>query len=84
MANIPASTSEIKERIKIEDTLETLTDFGQTTYSGTSLPVGYSIHHHNFTVYALDTAILAVDEQMPPTEVKQLVKSHALAQNTII
>ena len=83
VVNIPATVSEVKAGGKIAGALETITDFGQNAYGGACPPVGHGIHHYNFTVYALDTASLAVDEQTPPTEVEQLVKSHALAQSTI-
>ncbi len=83
VVNIPADISEIAADAKINNALETITDFKQNAYGGACPPVGHGIHHYNFSVYALDCEKLDVAPNTSPVEVEKLVQQHALAQATL-
>lgn len=83
VVNIPVSATSIKQRGKIENSLETITDFDTAGFGGACPPVGHGIHHYNFTIYALDTEKLDVTKDTKPKEVEKLVLSHAIAKSTI-
>ncbi|MBR3605545.1 MAG: YbhB/YbcL family Raf kinase inhibitor-like protein [Candidatus Gastranaerophilales bacterium] len=83
VVNIPIKTREIAQGGKIENSLETITDFKTTGYGGACPPIGHGIHHYHFTIYALDVEKLNVKANDNPVEVEKLVLKHTLAKSTI-
>ena len=83
VVNIPTNVKSIKQGEKIQDSLETITDFKTTGYGGACPPVGHGIHHYNFTIYALNVEKLDVKENDNPVEVEKKVIEHSLAKSTI-
>ena len=83
VVNIPAKVKSISQGEKIENTLETMTDFKTTGFGGACPPIGHGIHHYNFTIYALNVEKLDVKKEDAPIEVEKKIKDHALAKSTI-
>lgn len=54
--------------------------FGHPGWDGPCPPEGDAPHHYQFTVYALDTAALALTAETSPEEAKAAIKQHALGK----
>lgn len=83
VVNIDKNIDSIKKAGKIENALETVTDFEKSGYGGACPPVGHGIHHYNFTIYALDVEKIDVVETTKPLDVEKEVLKHAIAKSTI-
>ncbi len=83
VVNIDKNTTSIDMGGKIENSLETVTDFKTTGFGGACPPIGHGIHHYNFTIYALDVEKLNVDKNDSPVEVEKEVLKHTISKDTI-
>ena len=83
VVNIPNNITSVKKGEKIKESLETVTDFGNSGYGGACPPVGHGVHRYNFTIYALDVENLNVLKTSKPTEVEAEVLKHTIAKSTI-
>lgn len=83
VVNIPSSTRNISQGEKIQNAVETITDFKTIGYGGACPPIGHGIHHYNFTIYALDVEKLDVDKNDEPVRVEAEVLKHTLAKSTL-
>lgn len=81
--NIPKNTNSFEEGQKIDNSIQTLTDFETKGYGGACPPKGHGIHHYNFTIYALDVEKLNVKEDIKPKEMEEEILSHSIAKSTI-
>ncbi len=78
--NIPAGVSEIPEGGPLpESAVEVRNDFGRKHYGGPCPPSG--IHRYFFTVYALDTDKLNIDNK---DEFLQEVEKHSISKSWIM
>lgn len=84
VVNIPSNINSIKKGGKIDNSLETITDFNSSGYNGACPPKNHGIHHYNFTIYALDIETIDVDKNTKPIEVEAKIKSHAIAKAAIV
>jgi Raf kinase inhibitor-like YbhB/YbcL family protein len=55
------------------------TDWGESRWGGMAPPPGDEPHHYQFTVYALDTESLGVDETTTYAKFRFLIRGHVLA-----
>jgi Raf kinase inhibitor-like YbhB/YbcL family protein len=80
--NIPRATTNVKEGVKTlpAGTVTGTNSFGQQNYQGPCPPPG-SIHHYNFTVYALDTK-LSLAAGADANQVKTALENHVLGAAT--
>jgi Raf kinase inhibitor-like YbhB/YbcL family protein len=58
-------------------------DWGESRYGGMAPPAGDSPHRYHFTVYALDTASLGVDETTTYAKFRFLIRGHVLAEGVL-
>jgi hypothetical protein len=58
-------------------------DWGESAYGGMAPPAGDDPHHYVFSVYALDTDSLGVDETTTYAKFRFLIRSHVLASGTL-
>jgi len=58
-------------------------DWGESAYGGMAPPAGDSPHHYAFSVYALDTDSLGVDETTTYAKFRFLIRGHVLASGTL-
>jgi hypothetical protein len=58
-------------------------DWGESRYGGMAPPAGDSPHRYIFTVYALDTASLGVDETTTYAKFRFLIRGHVLAEGVL-
>ena len=58
-------------------------DWGESTYGGMAPPPGDEPHHYQFSVYALDTESLGVDETTTYAKFRFLIRGHVLASGTL-
>ena len=63
--------------------VQSRTDFGNVGYGGPCPPKGHGTHHYHFTLYALDTEKLPLDENALPVEVDSMIKRHMLSSSRI-
>lgn len=61
-----------------EKAIELMTDFNQTSYGGPCPPSKDSPHRYVFTVYALKTEQLRVDDETPAQEIKDRLEKESL------
>ncbi len=62
--------------------MELVNDYGYRGYGGPNPPHGET-HRYIFTVWALDIALLPVDDELKPAEVEKLLTAHALDRATL-
>jgi Raf kinase inhibitor-like YbhB/YbcL family protein len=89
--NIPAGVNELKANAgRIEKNLapagsiQSITDFGKPGFGGACPPQGDKAHRYIFTIYALSTAKLDLDEKASPAMVGFVLNSHAIAKASLI
>jgi len=58
-------------------------DWGESAYGGMAPPAGDVPHHYLFSVYALDTESLGVDETTTYAKFRFLIRGHVLASGTL-
>ena len=58
-------------------------DWGESRYGGMAPPAGDEPHRYQFTVYALDTDSLGVDETTTYAKFRFLIRGHVLASGTL-
>ena len=90
MYGIPASTTELPEKVAKTDTVAALngvkqgvTDFGRVGYGGPCPPRGHGVHHYHFRLYALD-AESNLAPRVTRRQLEAAMKGHILAQAELI
>lgn len=79
--DIPSITHHIGEReILPPGAFALKNSFGHARWDGPCPPAGDSAHDYQFTVYALDTAALALSRETSPQEAKDAIKRHSLGK----
>lgn len=63
-----------------EGSVQGRTDFGSTGYGGPCPPVGHGTHHYTFTVYALKTDKLDLDENASAALVGYMINANKLGK----
>ncbi len=58
-------------------------DWGESAYGGMAPPAGDDPHRYQFSVYALDTDSLGVDETTTYAKFRFLIRGHVLASGTL-
>jgi Raf kinase inhibitor-like YbhB/YbcL family protein len=58
-------------------------DWGESRWGGMAPPPGDDPHHYQFTVYALDTESLGVDQTTTYAKFRFLIRGHVLASGTL-
>ena len=88
--NIPSNINELKSDAgRIEKKLapigsvQSITDFGKPGFGGACPPKGDKAHRYIFTVYALDTSRLNLDENSSPAMVGFFLNQHTIAKASI-
>jgi hypothetical protein len=88
--NLPADTAGLKRgagnptsSLMPSGAVQSRTDFGQTGYGGPCPPVGDKPHHYIFTVYALKTDKLSLDENSPAAMVGYFLHQNMLGKATL-
>jgi hypothetical protein len=89
--NIPASIHELKaDTGRIEkhlapvSSIQSITDFGRPGFGGACPPQGDKAHRYIFTVHALNTAKLDLDEKTSPAMVGFMLNNHTIAKASLI
>ncbi|WP_235297387.1 YbhB/YbcL family Raf kinase inhibitor-like protein [Portibacter marinus] len=85
VANIPASTTEFKSGISEfpDACVHGLNDYGSTEYGGACPPPGDPAHAYQFTVYALSTERLEIENGTQPAMIMFMANEHILGRATI-
>lgn len=81
--DIPAATAALDGAHLPPGAREGRNDFGQPGYGGACPPVGSGPHRYQFTVWAMDSAVLPRDGGDDDKRVGAYVESHALAHATL-
>lgn len=82
---IPPSRTSLDEGAGTEEGEWTdgFTDWGESAYGGMAPPAGDPPHHYQFTVYALDSDDLGLDERTTYAKFRFLTGGHVLAVGTL-
>lgn len=85
VANIPANVTEFEAGISNypDGCVHGLNDYGNTGYDGACPPPGDPAHAYHFTIYALDTEKLEVEDGTQPAMIMFMANAHILAKATI-
>jgi len=73
-----------KSKIAPKGAIQSVTDYKSNGFGGACPPVGHGAHQYIFTVYALDTDKIALDESANPALVGYMINSHTLAKSSLI
>jgi len=89
IVNIPAKTSTINTNASAQKslpkgTVETMTDYGSSSFGGACPPEGDSAHRYMFTIYALDTEKLDVNAKSDSALVGYMINSHTIEKASIV
>ncbi|NTW78245.1 MAG: YbhB/YbcL family Raf kinase inhibitor-like protein [Syntrophaceae bacterium] len=89
--NIPAGVSELKanagqieKKLAPAGSIQSITDFGKPGFGGACPPQGDKAHRYVFTVYALSTEKLDLDEKTPPAMVGYFLNNYTIARASLI
>lgn len=89
--NIPATVTGLKtdagnieKKLAPEGCIQGMTDFGKPGFGGACPPQGDKPHRYIFTVYALSTPKLDVDEKASPAMVGFLLNNYVIAKASLI
>jgi Raf kinase inhibitor-like YbhB/YbcL family protein len=89
--NIPSDINELKadagnpqKDLAPKGSIQSVTDFGKPGFGGACPPQGDKPHRYIFTVYALNTAKLDLDEKASPAMVGFFLNQHAIAKASLI
>ena len=85
ICNISSELNELKAGVNSDSNLGTqaLNDYGTVGYGGACPPPGDPYHAYHFTIYALDTEKIKVENGVMPAMVIFLANAHILAKATI-
>ena len=89
--NIPAGVTEliadagrVEKNLAPAGSIQSLTDFGKPGFGGACPPQGDKAHRYIFTVYALNTAKLDLNEKTSPAMVGFVLNSSTIAKASLI
>jgi Raf kinase inhibitor-like YbhB/YbcL family protein len=89
--NIPVNKNELKadagnpeKKLAPAGSIQSITDYGAPGFGGACPPEGDKAHRYVFTVYALKTAKLDVNEKSSPAMVGFYLNNNAIAKASII
>ncbi len=89
--NIPANINELKadagnpeKKLAPAGSIQSITDYGAPGFGGACPPEGDKAHRYVFTVYALKTAKLDVNEKSSPAMVGFYLNNNTIAKASII
>jgi len=89
--NIPANVNELKadagrpeKKLAPAGSIQSITDYGSPGFGGACPPEGDKAHRYVFTVYALKTAKLDLDEKTSPAMVGFYLNNNVIAKASII
>jgi Raf kinase inhibitor-like YbhB/YbcL family protein len=89
--NIPVSVNELKsdagrpeKKLAPAGSVQSITDYGTPGFGGACPPEGDKAHRYIFTVYALKTAKLDLDEKASPAMVGFYLNNNVLARATLV
>ena len=85
--NIPPATRDLPQAVPAQEMLpngsrQGVNDFGNMGYAG-PCPPGRSAHHYEFTIYAVDMA-LVLPARATPRQVLKAIKGHVLAVGQLV
>ena len=88
--NIPGNINELKsdagrieKNLAPKGSVQSITDFGKPGFGGACPPKGDKAHRYIFTVYALDTSSLNLDEKSSPAMVGFFLNQHTIAKASL-
>ncbi len=91
MFNIPANVTELKadagrieSKLAPAGSIQSITDFGKLGFGGACPPQGDKPHRYIFTVYALSTPKLDLDEKASPAMVGYMLNANLIAKASLI
>lgn len=82
---IPNNVTSFEKGVKITPPIfEAATSFSDIEgYGGACPPVGHGVHHYNFTIYALKTAISKEIKNLKPFEIEKEVEKNSISKATV-
>lgn len=89
VVNIPANVQSVARGANMnpdalpKTVVQTRTDYGSARFGGACPPVGHGMHRYQFTVWALSTDHLALDENASGALTGYMLNANALAKSTI-
>ena len=83
---LPANAGDTSAQLAPTGSVQSRTDFGRTGYGGPCPPAGDKPHHYIFTLFALDTVQLPLDDSAPAAMVGFYLNQHVIrkAQLTML
>lgn len=89
--NIPTDVTKLQQNsgdplsdVMPKGVVQSKTDYGTNGYGGACPPVGHGAHQYLFTVYALDTAKLDLDQNASPALVGYMLDAHTISKASLV
>ena len=82
--SLKAGAGNVKNKTAPKGSVQSVTDYKTSGFGGACPPVGHGAHQYIFTVYALDTEKLSLDESANPALVGYMINSHTLAKSSLV
>jgi len=82
--SLKTGAGNIKNKIAPKGSVQSLTDYGTSGFGGACPPVGHGSHQYIFTVHALDTEKIDLDEKANSALVGYMINSHTIAKSSLV
>lgn len=84
VTELKADAGNLEKALAPEGSIQSVTDYGKPGFGGACPPEGDKPHRYVFTVYALDTERLDLDQTASPALVGFFLNQHTLAKASLI
>ena len=78
VTGLPKGAGSVDAKVLPEGAIQGRTDFGSAGFGGACPPIGDQPHRYQFTVWALNTDRLPIDEQASGAMVGFMLNAHAI------
>ena len=79
-----SGAGDVKNKTAPKGSVQSINDYGSLGFGGACPPVGQGTHQYIFTIYALDTDKISLDEKANQAVVGFMIKSHTIAKASLV
>jgi len=83
-SSLKAGAGNVKNKTAPKGSVQSLTDYGTSGFGGACPLVGHGSHQYIFTVHALDTEKIDLDEKANSALVGYMINSHTISKSSLV